>query len=33
MTHAATDGAHDGNWQAEMARLKALGAPVRDDDI
>ena len=33
MTHAATDGAHDGNWQAEMARLKVLGAPVRDDDI
>jgi hypothetical protein len=33
MAHAATDGAHDANWQTEMTRLKALGAPVRDDDI
>ena len=33
MAHAATDGAHDANWQTEMLRLKAMGAPVRDDDI
>ena len=33
MAHAATDGEHGDNWQAEMARLKDLGAPVNDDDI
>ena len=33
MAHAATDDAHDANWQTEMTRLKALGAPVREDDI
>jgi hypothetical protein len=30
MAHAATDGDHGNNWQAEMARLKALGAPTSD---
>jgi hypothetical protein len=33
MAHAATDGEHGANWQAEMARLKGLGAPVSDDDF
>jgi hypothetical protein len=33
MAHAATDGEHGDNWQAEMARLKGLGAPVSKDDI
>jgi hypothetical protein len=31
MAHAATDGDHGANWQAEMDRLKALGAPARED--
>jgi hypothetical protein len=30
MAHAATDGNHGDNWHAEMARLKALGAPASD---
>jgi hypothetical protein len=33
MAHAATDGDHGANWRTEMARLKGLGAPVRDDDF
>jgi hypothetical protein len=33
MAHAATDGDHGANWRTEMARLKDLGAPVRDDDF
>lgn len=33
MAHAATDGGHDEHWQAEMARLKRLGAPVDDLDL
>jgi hypothetical protein len=33
MAHAATDGDHGANWQAEMVRLKGLGAPVNDTDF
>jgi hypothetical protein len=33
MAHAATDGNHDANWQAEMTRLKRHGAPVSDVDF
>jgi hypothetical protein len=33
MAHAATDGEHDADWQAEMTRLKGLGAPVSDADF
>jgi hypothetical protein len=33
MAHAATDGDHGDAWQAEMARLKRLGAPVSPDEF
>lgn len=33
MAHVATDGEHGANWQAEMARLRGLGAPVSDWDL
>jgi hypothetical protein len=33
MAHGASDGDHGDAWQAEMARLKRLGAPVWDGDF
>jgi hypothetical protein len=33
MAHAATDGEHGSAWQAEMARLMLLGAPMSPDEF